>query len=118
VLQLLANIAGGAYRCQAFLGVVIMFGEMLLHERVEQPAMVRVEGFLRDEKFAQGLGLVKYPRLHGGDELLARDEIHLHGEDAEEQIAIGGRLRHVLVLSRERRRWSLYWYHSRPRCVR
>jgi hypothetical protein len=35
--------------------------------------------------------LVQYPGVHGLDERVAACEIHLQGEDAEQQIAVGRR---------------------------
>jgi hypothetical protein len=52
------------------------------------------QGFLLDEDLAQGFVLVEDPRMHGGDELIAADEIQLQGQDAKQQVAVRVRLCH------------------------
>ncbi len=34
-------------------------------------------------------GLVEHPGIHGGDQGVARNEVHLQRQDAEEQVAVG-----------------------------
>jgi hypothetical protein len=45
-----------------------------------------------EQDLSQILVLVEYPRLHGRDEGVAADELHLQGQDAEQQVAVGARL--------------------------
>ncbi len=37
----------------------------------------------------EGFVLVENPGVHRRDQLVARDEVHLQGDDAEEQVAVG-----------------------------
>ena len=41
-----------------------------------------------------GLGLIQNPGVHGLDQRIPADEIHLHGQDAEQEVAIGSKLSH------------------------
>jgi hypothetical protein len=43
---------------------------------------------MQDEDFAEGFLFVGYPRLHGGDESAAANEIHLQGDDAKQQVLV------------------------------
>ena len=87
-LKILADRRAGADRSQALLRVVFMLLEMLHHERVEKHVASGAERLLRDEDVSKRLALVKHPGMHGGDELIAGDKIHLQGENAEEEIPI------------------------------
>jgi hypothetical protein len=44
---------------------------------------------LGEQDFSEWLLFVEHPSVHGGDERVAVDEVHLQGENAEQQIAIG-----------------------------
>src|SRR6266852_1956742 len=65
--------------------------EVHADQHVEGRALVRPEGLLFDEDLADRLGLVEHPGIHGGNEGVAADEVHLKGQDAEQQIAVGAR---------------------------
>jgi hypothetical protein len=62
---------------------------MFLHQGVEYVALVGTERVLFNEYVAERLGLILYPGVHGGDEGVAAEEVHLQGQNAEEQIAVG-----------------------------
>ena len=42
-----------------------------------------------DEDLAKRLGLFQHPGVHGGEKRLATDKVHLQGEDAEQEVAVG-----------------------------
>jgi parallel beta-helix repeat protein len=102
-LQLLAQRADGADRRQALPRVVAVHLQVALDEGLEQGAVVGPQRGLLHEDLAEGFGLVEDPGVQGGDEGVARDEVHLQRQDAEEQVAIGRRLGHGPVLVARRR---------------
>ena len=53
-------------------------------------AVVGVEVAAGDEVVGQGAGLVERPGLEGGHELALVDQAVLQGQQAEEQVAVGG----------------------------
>ena len=59
--------------------------------------MVRGQDALVVEDLGQRLGLVEHPGVHGGDEGIAADKVHLEGEDAEEEVAVCGRTGRSLI---------------------
>ena len=59
---------------------------------------VGVEVAAGDEVVGQGPGLVAGPGLEGGDELGLVDQAVLQGEQAEEQVAVGGDGGHGAIL--------------------
>ena len=61
---------------------------MFLHEGFEQIAAIGCQGLLFHEDFSQRPGLGRDPGMHRRHEGLAANEIHLYGEDAEEQVAV------------------------------
>jgi hypothetical protein len=62
---------------------------MLLDQGVQQVFAAGREVASLDQKFAQRLGLGEHPCLHGADEAVPGDEVHLKGEDAEEKVSVG-----------------------------
>src|SRR5260370_42161863 len=50
--------------------------------------VVEPEGLFVDQELSQRPGLVPHPGVQGGDELVAADEVHLKGQDAEQQVAV------------------------------
>lgn len=74
----------------ALLHVVAVLLEVLLDEGFQQGVAILGEGALLDQELAQGFGLVQDPGVHGGDQGVAADEVHLQGQDAEKQVAIRG----------------------------
>ena len=52
----------------------------------------RVRAPWSTQDLAQRPGLVQHPGVHGGDQGVAGDEVHLQRQDAEEQVAVGVRL--------------------------
>jgi hypothetical protein len=89
LLEVLAYRPDGADGRQAARGVVAVLVEVLADEGLQQGVFVLVQGALVPEDVAEGPGLVQHPGAHGGDELVARDEVHLHGQDAEQEIEVG-----------------------------
>jgi hypothetical protein len=75
---------------QALLRVTVVGVQVLLHHRVQQAPPRGGQPPLVKEDLAQGLGLVQHPGVHGLDQAVAADEIYLQGQDAEEQVAVGG----------------------------
>src|SRR5262249_48791875 len=64
--------------------------EVFEDDRVEQLPALGGEVTVFVEDVAERPVLVEHPDVHGGDERVAADEVHLHREDAEEQVAVGG----------------------------
>jgi hypothetical protein len=88
---------GSGQRRQTALGVVAVLFEMPLHHHVEQLAIGRGEGALFEQNLPQRFGLVQHPGVHGRNQSIATDEVHLQGQNAEEQITVRGRLGHGLT---------------------
>jgi hypothetical protein len=59
--------------------------------RLHQGLLLGGQVAVPDEDLSQGLVLVQDPGVHGPDEGIAADEVHLQGQDAEQQVAVGGR---------------------------
>ena len=57
---------------------------------LDRGTLLGVEVAAGDEVVGQGPGLVAGPGLEGGDELALVDQAVLQGEQAEEQVAVGG----------------------------
>ena len=66
-------------------------------QRLEQIAAARPEGPLVGEDLTQQLVLVEGPVVHRGDQDVARDEVQLECQEAEEQVTVGGNLGHDLT---------------------
>ena len=68
---------------------------MLLDVLLDQPSRARpvvlAEHAALAEDLAQRRLLAEHPGVHGVEQLLARDEVHLQGEQAEHQVAVGRR---------------------------
>ena len=67
-----------------------MLLEVQRDQRLDGGALLGVEVAAGDEVVGQGPGLVAGPGLEGGDELALVDQAVLQGEQAEEQVAVGG----------------------------
>ncbi len=102
-LEVVLDPADRAQRREAPLGVVAVLGQVLAHQRIEQAAVLLAQGPLLDEDLSQGPGLVQDPGVHGGDQRVARDEVHLERDDPEQQVAIGSGRRHRRALRRASR---------------
>ena len=105
---------------QAPLGVAAVLIQVLADQRLEQVAAGLAQGDLLDEDPVQGPGLVEDPGADGGDQRLARDEVQLQGQDAEEQVAVrvppGSRPPGAVVRGRGRRPARRRPRRSRPSC--
>ena len=62
---------------------------MLRHQGVQQLGPVRGEFALFLQDVRKWPVFFEHPRIHRGDQGIARNEVHLNREDAEQQIAIG-----------------------------
>src|SRR5262249_2690935 len=80
--------SGRFHRRQAALGVLAVLFQMPPHHRVEQFAVGRGEGALVEQDLPQRFGLVQDPGVHGGDQGVAADEVHLQRQDAEQKVAV------------------------------
>ncbi len=94
LLQVALDVRNRAERCQTLLRVVVVLLEVFLHQRLQQGVSLGSERLLAHEDGAEGLAFVQHPGVHGGDELVAVDEIQLQGEDAVQQVQVGGVLGH------------------------
>ena len=86
--EIVRHRADGTDRRQAFFRVVAMLLEVLLDQRLQQRAAVGRQGLLMDQDLAQRLVLGQDPGVHPRDQGVAADKVHLHGQNAEQQIAI------------------------------
>jgi hypothetical protein len=62
--------------------------EVRLDEGVQQGEVLLGQRALPAQDVAQRLGLVQHPRVHGGHERVAGDEVHPHRQGAEQQVAV------------------------------
>src|SRR5438128_6196734 len=62
---------------------------MLHDQRVERLNLAGGDLPLLEQDLPERLTLVEHPSVHGGYERVAADEVHLQGEDPEQQVAIG-----------------------------
>ena len=88
--ELVAERFDRTERSQAGVRPAAVEGDVLVDERIQELARIAGEGAGRDEMVGEGTLLVEHPGVHRRDELLGADEVHLHGENAEEEISIGG----------------------------
>jgi hypothetical protein len=68
--------------------------QMFLDQGAQQGVLVRAQGTLLLQEFSQWRLLSQYPGVHDSNELVAGDEVHLQGQDAEEQVAVSADSRH------------------------
>jgi hypothetical protein len=78
-LKFLPHRPDRADRRQAPLGIVAVHFEVLLNHALQPGVEVRAQRPLLQEDLPQGLVLLQYPGVHGLDEGIARDEVHLQG---------------------------------------
>ena len=71
-------------RREALFGIVVVEFEMGGDEAIEQGGMIGNERALLFQNVREGPTLFEDPCIHSRNQGIARDEIHLHGEDAEE----------------------------------
>ncbi len=74
---------------QAFLGIAVVSRQVLVDQLLQEGLPRRGEGLLLDQDPAQRLGFLQDPGVHRRDQRVAPHEIHLHRQDAEEQVAVG-----------------------------
>jgi hypothetical protein len=87
--QAFARRAPGGKGGQALLGVAVLLEVQTDHGLDARP-LVGVEVAAGGEVLGQGPGLVAGPSLEGGDEVALVDQADLEGDQAEEQVAVGG----------------------------
>jgi hypothetical protein len=102
LVQLLTDGANGADRGEALFGLIAVQVQVLLHQGLQQGVRVGAEGAVLLQDLSQGFALVEHPGVHGADEGIAADEVHLQGQDAQQQVAIrrGTGCRHGAASSR------------------
>ena len=86
----LAGGPAGGDGGEALLGVAAVLLQVQPDHGLDAGALVGVEVAAGGEVLGQGPGLVAGPGLEGGDELALVDQAVLQGEQAEEQVAVGG----------------------------
>ena len=79
-----------AERRQTVLGVALVGPDVFLYKSVQQAAPSLSQGPLILEDLAQPGRLVQGPGVHGGDQGVPGDEVHLQGDDTEQKVSIGG----------------------------
>src|SRR5262249_26891850 len=106
-LELLLQRRLDRQRRQALPGIVLVRLEVFLDQGMEELKSFGAQIALAGEDLAERLGLVEHPGLHRGHQALLADELHLEGEHAEKQIAVGSsrsrrsRIGHGTVLQPE-----------------
>jgi hypothetical protein len=93
--QALAGRSARRDRGEAPLQVAVLL-EIASHQGRDGESIVGIEVAAADEVVGQGAGLVERPGLEGGHELDLVDQPILEGEQSEEQVAVGVRLRHEI----------------------
>jgi hypothetical protein len=83
LLEVLAYRVDRADRGQAPLRIVAVLFQMFEHHRFQQTVFLLGQSVLLLKELSDGFRLVKHPGMHGSDERIPRDEIHLQGEDTE-----------------------------------
>jgi hypothetical protein len=73
---------------QTTLGVVSVHLQVALDDRLQKVSVLGPQCVLLQENLAQGLGLVEHPRMHRCNQGVSTDEVHLQGQDTEEQVAV------------------------------
>ena len=63
--------------------VAAVHRQVLAHQRLHECGAVRGEGPPSQENLSQRSALVEDPGLHGGEQGLPTDEVHLEGENPE-----------------------------------
>jgi hypothetical protein len=89
LLQPVADGAEGVDRGQALLGVAFVHLQVLLDQGLQQEMGITTEVALLHQDLPQGPGLVQDPGIHGLDEGIAADKVHLQRQDAKEKVAVG-----------------------------
>ena len=77
LLQVVPHRTEGADGREALLRVVMMLFQVLADQRFEQRLLLGGQGVLFAQDLAERFGLVEDPGVHGGDEGVAADEVHL-----------------------------------------
>jgi hypothetical protein len=90
LLQVLAQRAEGAERRQTLVGVAAVVEDVPVDHRLHQGVLLGGQVTVLDQDLSQRLVLGEHPGVHRRQEGVAAHEVHLQGQDAEEQIAVGG----------------------------
>ncbi len=67
-----------------------MHVQVQLDDRLQSLVGRGGQGALLHEDLAKRLGLVEHPGVHRGNQGVAADAVELQGENAEQQVAVGG----------------------------
>jgi hypothetical protein len=94
LLQLVAEQVERTQAGQRPAGVPLVVAQVLLRQGREQGEVVVGQPRLFAQHVGQGAVPLRRPGVVGGRELLAGEEVQLHGQQAEHQVAIGGRGAH------------------------
>jgi hypothetical protein len=94
VLQLARQRRRQRHRGQAPGWVVAVGLEVLGDEGLQQGEPAWIESTLRDQDLAERAALLPPPDAHGGAQGVRSDEVHLQGQEAELQVAVGVGVRH------------------------
>ena len=86
--QVLLDGVGRTDRRQTLFGTVVVLADVGLDQRGKEFEIFPRNGLVLDQYFAQRLLLGEHPGVHGRDQGLAVDEVHLTGQNAEKQIAV------------------------------
>jgi hypothetical protein len=88
LFKLLSHRADGAHGGQALLGIAPVNLQVQLDNTVQLVSCSHGQRSLFHQDLAKGLSLVKHPGVHGSDQCITIDEVHLHGQDAEQEVAV------------------------------
>jgi len=64
--------------------------QVLFDHGLQRRVQVHAQDLLLHQDVPERLAFFEHPGVHAGHELIAADEIHLQGQDGEQQIAVGG----------------------------
>ena len=89
VFQVVTDRPESTHGRQAFLDIAAMSRQVLVDQLLQEIMSRQGQGLLLDQDPAQRLGFLQDPGVHRRDQGVASHEVHLHGQDAEEQVAVG-----------------------------
>jgi hypothetical protein len=83
-----ADRRGQLKRLQALRRVVVVFGQLILDNRLEQRVLHLPQRPALAQQFPERAVPRQHPGVHGLDQLVAGDEVVLQRHDAEQQVAV------------------------------
>jgi len=81
--------AFGTDSVQALLRVAAVLLEVRFDECFEELPVFGAQGIVLVKNLRQRPGLGEHPGVHGSNELVARDEVHLQRQNAKEKVMVG-----------------------------